>query len=426
MKKSLSGVLIFRITLVIICINALIGFAYYSSSVQQAQNAFQKRIDIQAKHLGDTFTRQLWLFDLNSAEQLSELTVSAPDISGLRLMDHKKNVLIEKGSFAHAPFLDPHKELHYEGETLVGFLDLSFVDPTWNNQKKTLLIVSFGMVGATILLTLLMLRWLLSHHLTQPLKELQQDMVTLSEGHFKSSQLVPKTSDIQSILNVFNKMAAALAERKEQQDQAQQELFNTTALLQAAMDCCPAGIAIADAPDGTLRYVNNAGLIIRNEDRKNIVDGVGLEQYVNSWQIFDLEGNPLATEEDPLARALLYGERNSREVIIKRDDGDGRIVFANAAPVLDKAGEIVAAIVIFQDITSRKEAEQELLRHKDALDDLVEERTKELKNALKLMTGREIRMAELKTSMDRLKTQLLKAGITPEIDDNYAERSPKK
>ena len=55
-----------------------------------------------------------------------------------------------------------------------------------------------------------------------------------------------------------------ITERK----QAEQDLRETSAILKAAMDCSTAGIAIADAPDGRLRYVNPAGLGIREGREK--------------------------------------------------------------------------------------------------------------------------------------------------------------
>lgn len=144
-----------------------------------------------------------------------------------------------------------------------------------------------------------------------------------------------------------------ISERKK----AERELAQTKAILQAAMDQSPAGIAIADAPAGVLRYVNNAGLMIRGCDPSKIVDGVGVQDYVSSWQLLDLDGRQLEPTEVPLARAVLYGETNSREFVVRREDNEDRIVMANAAPILDKDGKIQSAIVVFMDVTENKRSE---------------------------------------------------------------------
>jgi ABC-type amino acid transport substrate-binding protein len=91
-----------------------------------------------------------------------------------------------------------------------------------------------------------------------------------------------------------------LAREIEKRKQTEAVLRETQAILQAAMNQSQAGIAIADAPSGTLRYVNDAGLLIRGGDRQSVVNGVGVDQYVASWQLMDFDGRPLKPDEVPL------------------------------------------------------------------------------------------------------------------------------
>jgi signal transduction histidine kinase len=55
------------------------------------------------------------------------------------------------------------------------------------------------------------------------------------------------------------------------------------------------------------------------------------------------------------------------DVIIERPDGTRIIVSANAAPLLNESGEVVAAIGAFDDVTERKRAEEALRRERDML-----------------------------------------------------------
>jgi PAS domain S-box-containing protein len=142
---------------------------------------------------------------------------------------------------------------------------------------------------------------------------------------------------------------------------SEQELHETQVILQVAMDQSQAGIAIADAPDGKLRYVNDSGLRIRGGSRETLVNGVGVDEYVASWQILDLDGTLLMKDDAPLARAIMYGETNSREFIVRNSANDDRIIWANAAPVKDNRGKVTAGIVVFLDITDRKRLEDERL-----------------------------------------------------------------
>ncbi len=140
------------------------------------------------------------------------------------------------------------------------------------------------------------------------------------------------------------------------------------AILQAAMDQSPAGIAVADAPDGTLRYVNQAGLSIRQKEQSEIVNGVAWNTYAERWQIRHPDGTLYQNEEVPLARAIQRGETIQEEFIIRRDDGEDRRVLANAAPVTGEAGKIIAGVVVFLDITEERRALEALSRSRRRYD----------------------------------------------------------
>jgi PAS domain S-box-containing protein len=160
--------------------------------------------------------------------------------------------------------------------------------------------------------------------------------------------------------------------------QGEQELQQSRALLQAAMDQSQAGIAIADAPDGRLRYVNQAALFIRGASAAEVVDQVDAARYVESWHIFHHDGTPYADDEVPLARAVLYGETSEAELIIRRDDHEDRVVLARAAPIRDAEGTVTAGVVVFHDITERKQSEDEIRRLNEELEQRVVSRTAQL------------------------------------------------
>ncbi len=154
-----------------------------------------------------------------------------------------------------------------------------------------------------------------------------------------------------------------------EQKRIQEELLESQSILKAAVENSQAGIAIADAPDGKLRYVNKAGLLIRDKSEEEIIKNIDIHNYVDSWRILHFDGTPYSTDEVPLARAILYGETCSKEFIIRRDDFEDRYVIANAAPIMDSDDNIKAGIVVFLDITERKKTEVQLQQN---MDDLLE------------------------------------------------------
>ena len=154
-----------------------------------------------------------------------------------------------------------------------------------------------------------------------------------------------------------------------EQKRIHEAFLESQSILRAAFENSQAGIAIADAPDGKLRYVNKAGLLIRNKSEQEIVQDIDIHKYAESWRIMHLDGTPYAEEDVPLARAILKGETCSEEFIIRRDTLEDRYVLANAAPIRDSHNAIKAGIVVFLDITERKIMELQLQQN---MDDLLE------------------------------------------------------
>jgi|GEM_PF-1712134 len=165
---------------------------------------------------------------------------------------------------------------------------------------------------------------------------------------------------ISLILMINSRLVDDILLQAQQRDEATNKLKETQAILLAAFENSPAGVAIADAPDGKLRYVNNAGLLVRDKSERELVENINIDQYVSSWNILHLDGTPYKPEEVPLSQAVLYGKISSEEFIIRRDSSEDRIVWANAGPVLDENGNILAGVVVFMDITDRKKIETAL------------------------------------------------------------------
>lgn len=140
----------------------------------------------------------------------------------------------------------------------------------------------------------------------------------------------------------------------------ERELRESNAILQAAMDQSQAGIAIADAPDGRLRYVNNSGFDIMADSGLTSKTEVDFNSYISRWQMQHFDGTPYHEDEIPLARAIKYGEISSQEFVIRTDKSGKRIIMANAAPIFNEKKEVIAAVVVFLDITEQKMYEKSM------------------------------------------------------------------
>ena len=152
--------------------------------------------------------------------------------------------------------------------------------------------------------------------------------------------------------------ACAFARDVSERQEAEKEMAKTQALLSAAIEQSPAGVLIADAPDVRIRLANSAALEMLGQTPADLTD-VAFDRMPSSWRAFHPDGTPFRPEDLPLSQAVLEG-KTSKNVpgIIRRPDGEERWVLANAAPVRDGSGAIIAGIVVFPDITEYRRVEE--------------------------------------------------------------------
>ena len=139
------------------------------------------------------------------------------------------------------------------------------------------------------------------------------------------------------------------------QKQAQEALKRNEKLLQRVFDLLPIGLWLADK-DGRLLRGNLAGVAIWGAEPH-----VGPEEY----GVFRARRLPSGEEIAPDDWALVHTVRDGITVtdeMLEIDAFDGRkkTILNYAAPVLDDSGHVQGAIVVNQDITDRKRAEEEL------------------------------------------------------------------
>ena len=125
-------------------------------------------------------------------------------------------------------------------------------------------------------------------------------------------------------------------------------------LLERIVQQMPAGVVVVEAPSGNWLY--------RNSEVERLTGGVQGETRKPTEQDFrarSASGRPYSPDEWPLTRALRHGELvESEEMEFTPNGGAPRTISASASPIRDSAGNIVAAVTTFHDITRRKRTEQ--------------------------------------------------------------------
>ncbi|PYX09635.1 MAG: hypothetical protein DMG85_09220 [Acidobacteria bacterium] len=182
------------------------------------------------------------------------------------------------------------------------------------------------------------------------------------EGHWYSLRILPyKTLEdtiegaVLTLVDI-NDLKNNLQEIKQSHDQ----LATERAKLEEVLRQMPCGVMIAEAPTGTLLLANKQ---VEEILRQPFPQAANIEEH----GALHFNKQPFKPEEWPLARSLATGEVvTDEEVEYVRGDGTPVFLSVSSAPILDREGRIIAAVVTFFDLTHRKGTE-EVLRSTEKL-----------------------------------------------------------
>jgi diguanylate cyclase (GGDEF)-like protein/PAS domain S-box-containing protein len=134
---------------------------------------------------------------------------------------------------------------------------------------------------------------------------------------------------------------------------AQNPLF-----IRAACDAVQDLVMVCD-PYGRVTLINRAMELFAG------IEGGGVlpEPWSAYGDMLHLDGRPVADGAGPMGRALRGETIRELELIMVGTSGRRRTMTVDSEPLLDSAGELLGAIVVWHDITDRRRAEDQLAFH---------------------------------------------------------------
>jgi PAS domain S-box-containing protein len=171
-----------------------------------------------------------------------------------------------------------------------------------------------------------------------------------------------------------------ITERK----QAEEAIRESRERLNTILKTTAQGFWLVDKDDNILD-VNKAACEILELPKEEIVGR-------NFWDFLDEENREILREQNRIRKK---GKQSIYEISLMRPDGTIVPCLNNAAPLLDKDGNVVGSFGMTTNITERKQMEEDLRRN-----------VEELERFNKLAIEREMRMIQLKKEINELMSQL--------------------
>jgi PAS domain S-box-containing protein len=136
-------------------------------------------------------------------------------------------------------------------------------------------------------------------------------------------------------------------------------------LLHVILENMPAGVFVVEAPTGRPIVVNE---FQRQLLRKAEIPNITKDQLAETYSAFLAGTDQLyPTERMPVVRAMSGERAIVDDMELRFADGTRTQLQVNGAPIYDLAGKVSMSVVITQDITARKQAEEKLHEEQDFL-----------------------------------------------------------
>ncbi len=277
-----------------------------------------------------------------------------------------------------APYTD---EYGLDWLTIVVVPERDFLSAIYANTRTTLLLCAMALVLA-IYSSVLTARWL-----SRPLRQLNQAAKKVADGHFEHPLHTSRIQEVAELADSFTAMTAQLNGSFNRLQALNQALKDSESRLSRFLEALPIAVVVYE-PNGQAVYINSAGRsLLRPANHTIQTTSSGLSISLRSaaesqataqnasqaaadaiadlaWTV-DCELHHSVTHDtyslrDSIVLRSLRGENWQSELFELRGDNRSIPLSIAAAPIRDAMGHIGYAIATIQDISDRKQAQENL------------------------------------------------------------------
>ena len=367
-------------------------------SAGEAFLTYRQRLDFLENHhaaVGSFVTpplvKSLWAFDREQVKVQLDGFAILPDISAARLRSDDGSELHFGDRILSADTFERSFPLvHFENGREHPLGTLTLITDLQADRANLVRSAAIALAGNLLLIVVLILVALLIYHgvVRRRLAVIARELHDITPTDLRAAEVaIPAQPADRPAQDEFDVLAESIIALKamagrslrdiEEKNAALQGLTDrldeSRSLLQSVIDTAPVRVFWKDRQ---LRYLGCNPIFARDAGKQSPAEMIGQDDYQMGWA----------------AEADLY--RSDDRMII--DSGTMRVNFeepqttpdgktiwlrTSKVPLRNRAGEIIGVLGLYDDITEFKQLVEELRRHRDHLERLVEERTAEMTRA---------------------------------------------
>ena len=377
-KYSVATLVIIALVTATILLLGAFGISYYAYDRNRQLALLHHELAVNADRLATGLAAPVWNYDDIQVDTIIESSLMDKNIYGVvanasgkihvRLRDAQWRMVVGDREFPASGLVVAEREITFANKpigTVKVFASRKFTEERL--RKTLILIISIILIADLIMIfSLYLLIW---HIMLKPLKVIERYAVTFSAGGGEGATIEGSGfhGELDRLRASIEKMVGLLDARYAEIQASAKELRGTREKLEAILQSSPLSILTID-PAGRILSWNKGAEIMFGWTEEEAVSRIcptvpesGIEDYGQM-----------------VARGL-RGE-SFAGYVRHRQKKDNSLVEANiaCAPLISGTGATVGIVAILEDITERKQTEDELKKHREHLEELVSERTASL------------------------------------------------
>jgi diguanylate cyclase (GGDEF)-like protein len=229
----------------------------------------------------------------------------------------------------------------------------------------------------------------------QPILQLNATAKQISNIYFVKPKSQTLIFEIQELNDCF-------AEMTEHLQNSFESLINQKLYVSHLLEAMPIGVAI-HAADGSLTYLNEIGQDLLN---KKLSTSQSVNSLNSNFQIYlENTDQPYPIDKLPSSQAI-RGETCYIDNLEILREGKRIPLEAKAAPIFSIEGKVDGAIVVFRDISDRKNTEKILANYNQKLEQDVQQRTLDLQQEIQERQQVEIALRQIELELTKANQEL--------------------
>jgi len=227
-------------------------------------------------------------------------------------------------------------------------------------------VAGVGIIAASIVVGLAVV-----HRIFQPITQLTTAVRAMARGNWQTPLPTERYDELGTLASAFNDLAARLRHSFAELESLNQALRQSEYRWRQFLNVIPLGIVVYDRRGKMVFVSEEARRLLDLEDLPS-VPGTGIEDTFIAYRASSQEPYPL----DRLPIYLSLNGQSAWADDIELHNRHGVIAIEMATtPIFDGNGQVEYAIAAFQDVRTRRQAQQVLAEHAQILEQTVAERT---------------------------------------------------